>query len=102
MSKRVLCAAGLAGALLVAAPAAAFAHDGGRHGNDCGGHAWHGHRHWHHHWRGDNWNRGWNHSNDGWNCGWNHGNDGWGGWNSSTSLIGLNGTGNGWNILSIG
>jgi hypothetical protein len=90
MLKRMLCAAGLAGALLLAAPTVALAHDGhrhhGRHG--CGSHSHRdGHRHHHgrrHHHR-DNWNRGWNHSNDGWNCGWNHGNDGWNdGWYGST------------------
>jgi hypothetical protein len=69
MSKRVLCAAGLAGALFLAAPTAAFAHEGWRH-DGCGRHALF-HRHWHRH--GDNWNLGWN-------CGWNHANDGWGGW----------------------
>jgi len=79
MLKRTLCAAGLAGALLLAGPTAAFAHDGhhhGRHGCGSRNHSgWHHHRGHHHH--RDNWNRGWNHSNDGWNCGWNHGNDGW-------------------------
>jgi hypothetical protein len=79
MLKRTLCAAGLAGALLLAAPTVAFAHDGHHHGRSgCGAHhnhrGWHHHRHHHHR---DNWNKGWNHSNDGWNCGWNHGNDGW-------------------------
>ncbi|HKN92615.1 MAG TPA: hypothetical protein VJ622_20380 [Acidimicrobiia bacterium] len=87
MFKRVLCAAGLAGVLFVAAPTAAFAHDGWRHGRDgCGRAGWHGHNHWNHHRHGDNWNHGWNHSNDGWNSGWNHGNDGWGGWNGWSGL----------------
>jgi hypothetical protein len=80
MLKRVLCAAGLAGALLVAAPTAAFAHDHGRdgwrHGSDCGGRSWHHHHHHGDHRHGDNWNKGWNHSNDGWNCGGN-------GWNGN-------------------
>lgn len=83
MRKRMLCAVGLAGALMMAAPTAAFAHDGWHHGRSgCGTHQWDGHRHGHqhHHHHGDNWNRGWNHSNDGWNCGWNQGNDGWNGW----------------------
>jgi len=87
MFKRALCAAGLAGALMVAAPTAAFAHDGWHHGRSgCGSHHWNGHRHHHHHHHGDNWNRGWNHSNDGWNCGWNQGNDGWNGWSGSTGV----------------
>ena len=81
MRKRVFATVGLAAALMLAGPTAAFANDGWHHGRaGCGGWGWHGHRHHHHHHRGGDWNRGWNHSNDGWNCGWNHGNDGWNGW----------------------
>ena len=82
MFKRVLCAAGLAGALFVAAPTAAFAHDGNwRHGSGCGRHGWHHHHHHQGWWGGGNWNRGNDQWNNGWNCdGGNWGGGNWGGW----------------------
>jgi Ni/Co efflux regulator RcnB len=70
--KRVLCAAGLAGALLLAAPSASFA-DAGTMNRGCGNHAWH-HDGWHHH------HHHHHHHHDGnWNCGWNGGGNGGGG-----------------------
>ena len=61
--KRVLCAALMSGALLVAAPTAAFAHDGRRfehhHHYSCWNHRWGHEHHFDHHfgrsWECDRW-----------------------------------------------
>jgi len=62
--KRVLCSALLSGALLVALPTAAFAHDGHerfehRHHYSCWGHRWGHEHHMDHHfgryWECDRW-----------------------------------------------
>ena len=62
MMKRVLCSVLLGGALLVAAPSAAFAHDGGfehRHHYSCWSHRWghehHVDHHFGHRWDCDRW-----------------------------------------------
>jgi hypothetical protein len=65
MMKRVLCSVLLGGALLVAAPTAAFAHDGGfdhrhhDHNYSCWSHRWghehHMERHFGHGWKCDRW-----------------------------------------------
>ena len=63
MMKRVLCSVFLGGALLVAAPTAVFAHEGGydhhHHNYSCWSHRWgrehHSEHHFGHGWECDRW-----------------------------------------------